>query len=290
MNYSLCFGTLCLACFLSACSSDDTNQDPIPTKDGTRLSTTLPTQPSAQWFAGDEVDVLSLASIKPNRYVADATSVGTTALLPLQEGSAQLVTDDDALYAYTPNIHIKGIWATKDNTAVLAQRIPHAYEAAEVGTIGTHVPRPVSLWSPVTFNKDGLMSVQLQHLTALLNIPSSTIPEGVRALLLVTHSTFKLNDEIMKGGQSEGLSGLYQTVLAGSAVLAPDEDEVTCDTLRINLDTQKTYDSYCIPIIEGTYSSLHVLALTGDRFSTYDWIGKELLHFNNKTFTAGVVY
>lgn len=289
MDRLIYISACCLVLSLTACG-DDHEDEPAVVKDGSRLSATMPTQPSAQWFAGDEVDVLNLASIKPNRYVADATSVGTTALLPLQEGSAQLVTGDDDLYAYTPNVHIKGIWASNDNRAFLAQRIPHAYEAAEVGILGTHVPRPVSLWSSVTFNKDGLMSAQLQHLTALLNIPSSTIPEGVRALLLVTHSTFKLNDEILKGGQGESLSGLYQTVLAGSAVLAPDEDEVTCDTLRINLDPKKNYDSYCIPIIEGTYSSLHVLALTGDRFSTYDWIGKELLHFNNKTFTAGVVY
>lgn len=280
----------CLALALTACSSDNQSDAPA-SKDGTRLSATLPAQPAAKWSVGDEVRVLNLASISPNRYVAGSASSGATAEFTLVEGSADLVTGDETVNAYTPNTNLKGLWANKDNETILGQRIPHAYEADEVGVSGTLVPRPVALWSPITFTQDGLMRAELRSLTALLTIPSSSIPAACEALLIVTHNSFKLNGETVQGGQDEPLSGMFEAVLTGSPALAPAEDAVTGDTLRINLDPATNYDSYCIPIIAGTYSNLQVIALTGDKqYTTYDWTGTRLLQFKDKTFTTGVVY
>ena len=280
----------CLAIALAACSSDDKSDAPA-VKDGTRLSATLPAQPAAKWSVGDEVRVLNLSSISPNRYVASSASSGATAEFTLVEGSADLVTGDETVNAYTPNTNLKGLWANKDNETILGQRIPHAYEADEVGVSGTVVPRPVALWSPISFTQDGLMRAELRPLTALLTIPSSSIPAACGALLIVTHNSFLLNGETVQGGQDEPLSGMFEAVLTGSPALAPAEDAVTGDTLRINLDPATSYDSYCIPIIAGTYSNLQVIALTGDKqYTTYDWTGTRLLQFKDKPFTTGVVY
>lgn len=282
---------LCLSLALTACSDDDSSQDtPEAVKDGTKLSATLPSQPAAQWLAGDEVRVLSLASITPNRYTASQASSGATAVLELTEGKADLVNQDGALNAYTPNPNIKAIWSTDDAQAVVGQRIPHAYAAAEVGIRDKQVPRPVLLWAPVIFDNNGQMHAELRHLTALLNIPSSSVPQEAHALLLVTRRIFTLNEEDIRGGNGEAVSGHFQAILTGSPVLAPGEDDATCDTLRINLDRQTNYDSYCIPIIAGKYSNLHVLAVTDDSLYPYEWYGTSLLQFTDKTFTAGVVY
>ena len=280
----------CLAIALAACSSDNQSDAPAE-KDGTRLSATLPAQPAAKWSVGDEVRVLNLASITPNSYVAGSASSDATAELVLVEGSADLVTGTETLNGYTPNTNLKGLWANKDNETILGQRIPRAYEADEVGVSGTLVPRPVALWSPISFTQDGLMRAELRPLTALLTIPSSSIPAACGALLIVTHNSFQLNGETVQGGQDEPLSGMFEAVLTGSPALAPAEDAVTSDTLRINLDPATSYDSYCIPIIAGTYSNLQVIAVTGDKLSqNYEWTGTRLLQFKDKTFTTGVVY
>ena len=291
MNRMFCLGALSITFALAACGDDDSHDSPTPAKDGTHLSATLPDQPDVRWSAGSEVRVLSQESILPNRYVCDHSTDGTNAVLTLSEGSADLVTGEAALVAYTPNNNIKGLWVSADNLFTIGQRIPRSYEAAEVGISGKDIPRPVALWAPVSFTQEGLMRAELRHLTALLNIPSSSIPENCRALLLVTHNRFLLNGESVQGGGDEALSGLFEAQLTGSPVLASSGLETTCDTLRINLDPDVVYDSYCIPVLAGTYRNLQVLAITSDHFfAEYDWTGSRLLQFTDKTLKAGVTY
>lgn len=276
----------------------DPEPDPEPVvvvKDGTFIQATLPASPTAQWSKGDELSVLTLSRITPNTYAAAGDVASATAALSLLSGNADIVDDDMPLIAYTDNMYIKGISANNDDEMVLNQLIPRRYEAPDVGSTGSVVPRPVALWAPVTFDDKGKMQAQLQHLTAVLCIQASDIPAGTRALLFVNHDKFKLNGETVQGGRNEALSGLFTAVLSGSPALAPDEDAVMSDTLRVNLTSEESYERYYVPIAAGTYSNLLVLALTGDILSfydsqTYNWKGQALFQYKNKTFVSGTVY
>lgn len=87
-------------------------------------------------------------------------------------------------------------------------------------------------------------------------------------------------------GKSEALSGTLKATLEKESALAVDKRLVSSDTLRVNLNGI-TDQVFYLPVVAGTYENLHVLAVTQDSRYAYRWIGTELKHYQNKTFTVG---
>ena len=273
-------------------SDQEITPDPTPVPlphDYTRLTGVLPAQPESAWRKGDTINVFSLASVLDNCYVQSGATDAMTGNFKLTTGTEDIVETEKQLYAYTPNRYIYSKSATTDGLAKLTHTIPAAYSASEVGASGGIVPRSVSYWGFAAFGSDGSLYTELHGLTSLLKISPSALPVDTKALVLVTHPQFTLNNQKQQGGKGESLSGTLAAVLQAGTSLKTDRHFTSTDTLRINLDAT-SYDCLYIPVIAGTYSSLSVIAVSSDDVSDYSWQGSIVKHFENKTFYVEEVY
>ena len=100
------------------------------------------------------------------------------------------------------------------------------------------------------------------------------------------------NAPYITDGKSEPLTGTLRTKLIDeTSALAVDERLVNYDYMIVPIEHLTTDDvegqAFYIPVVARTYANLHVLAVTQLSRYSYRWIGTELKHYKNKTFTVG---
>ena len=121
-----------------------------------------------------------------------------------------------------------------------------------------------------------------------------SLPAETRALVLTTHFFTDLigADVTPEEGDSEPISGTFDTILKPGAQLAPNPIFYSYDTLRVNLASASGHRHLFIPVVAANYRALHIIAVTGDSRHAYEWQGRVLktyrqdTHFRPNTIVA----
>lgn len=285
---------------LTACSSNDDNMDPVVPQpepepqpmvtDSTRMECHLDDTTGSVWTKDDTVSVLSLMSVRQNKYVLSSGAGTPTGQFTLAEdnmGHGEL----GQLYAVTAHRYNYGTSSTDDGKMKIVTGIPAVYTLAEVAAPEGACRKPVPYWAIVSLGTGGCLTATFKGLTALLKVPVSALPSGTRAIVLCTHRFVDLGGVKHYGGDEQVLNGTFEAVLEDDTQLERNSIFIAGDSLRINLGTSYPSDentNMFIPVVSAQYNMLYVVAVTGDTYYPYQWEGSILGSFGEDTdFSPG---
>jgi len=262
-------------------------------KDATILRGTLAAGSSEGWFENDSLWIFTLRSMKHNSYLLSEGVGSANGTFRRTSGTDNYEDSNGKLYALTSPKYLYGFSSTMDGGGQVSVTIPNRFKISDVGAPEGCSRMPVPYWGIVTFGEDGKLQATFQGLTSLLKIDLSILPTDTRAVVLTTHSYTEFGDgSELESGDEEPLSGTFDTVLSEGAKLASNPIFYSSDTLRVNLNTGgiEQYRYIYLPVVTGTYTNLHVIAVTGDYRYPYIWDGKLLKTFkSNSPFLVNTI-
>jgi hypothetical protein len=254
-------------------------------RDATELKATFHNGGGEGWSEDDEINIYTLSSMRHNKYRLYEGEGTPEAMFERYSGSDNYDNPGN-LYALTSCKYLYAFSATFEGIPKITVEIPYRLPLEEVIAPEGTSRMPIPYWGETRFGDDGKLEASFSGMTALLKIDTRALPIGTQAVILTTHHYTDLTgSESPAGGNSEPISGMFETILEEGAQLTSNPIFLTYDTLRVNISPDEEIENHnlYIPVIARNYTNLHVIAVTGDSSNPYEWKGKVLKTFNQET-------